>query len=68
MPALYSSFSGSSSDTSTAYSQPFFVRSPSSFLKWDSLVFLWVESSASFFISNMMEINSTPSAASLKIK
>ena len=63
MPAAYSSLSGSSSDTSTAYSQPFLRRSASSFLKCDSLVFRWVESSASFFISNMMETISLPSSS-----
>ena len=39
MPWLYSSLSGSSKVTSTAYSHPFFVRSASSFLKKSS--FLW---------------------------
>ena len=38
MPWLYSSLSGSSNVTSTAYSHPFFLRSASSFLKKSSFL------------------------------
>ena len=64
MPWLYSSLSGSNRLTSTAYSQPLSRRSLSSFLKWSSLRLRWTDSSASFFISNMMETTSTPSSLS----
>ena len=52
MPVLYSSLSGSSSDTSTRVSQPFSLRLSSSFRK-SSLRFWW-PSRRSFFISNMI--------------
>ncbi len=60
MPPLYSSLSGSSSVTSTAYSQPFSTRSLSSSRRKSSLRFFVAVSSASFFISNMIETNSVP--------
>ena len=69
MPVLYSSLSGSSSDTSTAYSQPFSLRSLSSSFKKSSLRFLVAVSSLSFFISNMIETISLPaSSTSRKMK
>ena len=55
MPPLYSSLSGSSSDTSTAYSQPFSVRSLSSSRRKSSFLCLVAVVSVSFFISNMMD-------------
>ena len=69
MPLLYSSLSISSSDTSTAYSQCFSRRSLSSSLKKSSFLCFVAVASASFFISNIMEINSVPlSSDSRKMK
>ena len=63
MPVLYNSLSGSSSDTSTAYSQPFSVRSLSSSLKKSSFFFLVAVASLSFFISNMIDTISVPASS-----
>ncbi|MNT41366.1 hypothetical protein D3C72_1777250 [compost metagenome] len=60
--------SGSSSDTSTAYSQPFSVRSLSSSFRKSSFLFFVAVRSFSFFISNMIETISVPaSSASRKM-
>ena len=56
MPELYNSLSGSSRETSTAYSQFFSLRSLSSSLRKSSFFFFVAVVSASFFISNMIEM------------
>ena len=62
MPPLYSSLSGSSIDTNTAYSQPFFLRSLSNLARKSSFLCFVAVSSFSFFISNMIDTYSTPSS------
>ena len=48
-------------ETSTAYSQAFSRRSLSSLAKKSAFFCLFEETSDSFFISNMIEMYSTPS-------
>ena len=68
MPSLYRSLSISSIDTNTANSQFFCLRSRSNLAKKSAFLCLLAVSSASFFISNIMDTYSVPSSLSLKMK